>query len=91
MGDSDPVRTLVREIFLAAGMITLLVLAMWAHTGAMPPLVVVESNSMQHDSSGEVGTIDAGDLVLVHSPEQSKIITFERLHIPIRKTSVTNL
>jgi signal peptidase I len=69
-------RTLVREIILAAGMIALLVLAMWAHTGSMPPLVVVESNSMQHDSSGEVGTIDAGDLVLVHSPDNNIIITF---------------
>ncbi len=69
-------RTLVRELVLAAGMITLLVLAMWAHTGSMPPLVVVESNSMQHDSDGEIGTIDAGDLVLVHSPEDNRIITF---------------
>ena len=69
-------RTLVRELILAAGMITLLVLAMWAHTGSMPPLVVVESNSMQHDSDGELGTIDAGDLILVHSPEDNRIITF---------------
>ena len=76
MGESDPMRTLVREIILAAGMITLLVLAMWAHTGSMPPLVVVESNSMQHDKNGEVGTIDAGDLVLVHAPGNDRIITF---------------
>ncbi|MBT4066474.1 MAG: S26 family signal peptidase [Euryarchaeota archaeon] len=76
MGESDPLRTLLREIALAAGMISLLVLAMWAHTGSMPPLVVVESNSMQHDSDGEVGTIDAGDLVLVHSPDKKNIITF---------------
>ena len=69
-------RTLVRELILAAGMITLLVLAMWAHTGSMPPLVVVESNSMQHDSDGEIGTIDAGDLILVHSPDDNRIITF---------------
>tara|TARA_B110001452_G_scaffold259793_1_gene256568 strand:- start:1563 stop:2531 length:969 start_codon:yes stop_codon:yes gene_type:complete len=82
MGDYDPMRTLVREIILAAGMIGLLVLAMWAHTGSMPPLVVVESNSMQHDSGGEVGTIDAGDLVLVHSPEDSIIITFAEATSP---------
>tara|TARA_B100001769_G_scaffold272022_1_gene265753 strand:+ start:2686 stop:3648 length:963 start_codon:yes stop_codon:yes gene_type:complete len=76
MGEYDPMRTLVRELVLAAGMITLLVLAMWAHTGSMPPLVVVESNSMQHDSDGEIGTIDAGDLVLVHAPEDNRIVTF---------------
>jgi len=76
MSEHDPSRTLVRELVLAAGMISLLVLAMWAHTGSMPPLVVVESNSMQHDSDGEVGTIDAGDLVLVHSPDDNRIISF---------------
>ena len=76
MGEYDPMRTLVRELVLAAGMITLLVLAMWAHTGSMPPLVVVESNSMQHDSDGEIGTIDTGDLVLVHAPEDNRIVTF---------------
>jgi len=76
MGEYNPTRTLVRELVLAAGMITLLVLAMWAHTGSMPPLVVVESNSMQHDSNGEIGTIDAGDLILVHSPEDNRVITF---------------
>ena len=76
MGEYNPTRTLVRELVLAVGMITLLVLAMWAHTGSMPPLVVVESNSMQHDSNGEIGTIDAGDLILVHSPDDNRIITF---------------
>ncbi len=76
MSEHDPTRTLVRELILAAGMISILVLAMWAHTGSMPPLVVVESNSMQHDADGEIGTIDAGDLVLVHSPNDNQIISF---------------
>lgn len=76
MSEHNPTRTLVRELVLAAGMISLLVLAMWAHTGSMPPLVVVESNSMQHNAGGEVGTIDAGDLVLVHSPDDNQIISF---------------
>ena len=69
-------RTLVRELLLAAGMIIILVLAMWAHTGSMPPLVVVESSSMVHDENGEIGSIDAGDLVLVHSPDEQSITTF---------------
>jgi signal peptidase len=57
-------------------MITILVLAMWAHTGSMPPLVVVESQSMVHDENGEIGSIDAGDLVLVHSPNEASITTY---------------
>ena len=76
MGESNPAGNLLREVVLAVGMIAIIVLGMWAHTGSMPPLVVVESNSMQHDDSGEIGTIDAGDLVMVHSPEKRDIITW---------------
>jgi signal peptidase I len=39
-------------------------------------MVVIESNSMQHDANGEVGSIDAGDLVLVMSDDRKNIITF---------------
>ena len=41
-------------------MIVVLIAALYAHTQSMPPLVVVESSSMVHDSEGEVGSIDAG-------------------------------
>ena len=61
---------LLREL-LSPEACTIIVLAMWAHTGSMPPLVV-ESNSMQHDENGEYGTIDAGDLILVHNKIQRK-------------------
>ena len=77
VSDSDPLKTLFRELLLAAGMIGLLVLALYAHTGSMPPLVVVESSSMVHDlENGEVGSIDAGDLVLVHNQDFDTIVTF---------------
>ena len=43
----------------------------------MAPLVVVESNSMIHSEEGEVGSIDAGDLVLVNSPQRTEhIVTY---------------
>ena len=76
VSDSDPLKTLFRELLLAAGMIGLLILALYAHTGSMPPLVVVESSSMIHDIDGEVGSIDAGDLVLVHDHDFDTIVTF---------------
>ncbi len=57
-------------------MIVVLIAALYAHTGSMPPLVVVESSSMVHDSDGEVGSIDAGDLVLVHKSSFENIVTF---------------
>jgi len=69
--------TLFREMILAVSMISLIILSLWAITGQMPPLVVVESDSMVHDAeSGEVGSIDAGDLVLVHSPSTSDVVTY---------------
>ena len=57
-------------------MIVVLIAALYAHTGNMPPLVVVESSSMVHDADGEVGSIDAGDLVLVHKSSFENIVTF---------------
>lgn len=76
MSKEEPFVGLLREIILAVGMIAIIILALWAHTGSMPPLVVVESSSMIHDKSGEIGSIDAGDLILVHEREWSEVITF---------------
>ena len=67
---------LFREILLAVGMIGLLIGGLYAHTGTMPPLVVVESSSMIHDEQGEIGSIDAGDLILVQKTEFDSIVTF---------------
>ena len=71
-----PWRALVLELALAVGMIACLIGAMFLHTGSMPPLVVVESASMIHSPSGEVGSIDAGDLIFVHQQPPSTIVTF---------------
>ncbi len=62
----------VREAVLAAGLITLLIIGLWVSTGSMPPMVVVESQSMMHGPQGEVGAIDPGDLVLVMAQERPK-------------------
>ena len=63
-------------MLLAVAMIAFLVLGLWAHTGTMPPLVVVESSSMIHEENGEFGSIDAGDLILVMNTPYDNIITF---------------
>lgn len=76
MTDSNPFNNLLREIVLAVAMIAFLVLGLWAHTGTMPPLVVVESSSMIHEENGEIGSIDAGDLILVMDTPYDNIITF---------------
>ena len=76
MSEHDPLRTLLLELALAVGMIACLVGAMFIHTGSMPPLVVVESKSMIHDEGGELGSIDAGDLILVHDQPGDTIVTY---------------
>ena len=76
MTSSNPFNNLLREMLLAVAMIAFLVLGLWAHTGTMPPLVVVESSSMIHEENGEVGSIDAGDLILVMDTPYDNIITF---------------
>ena len=66
----------MREALLAIGLISLLVVGLWAATGSLPPMVVVESSSMMNNSEGEVGAIDPGDLVLVMSTNRrTKIVS----------------
>ena len=65
-----------REVLLAGGLIATLIAVLVLMTGSWPPMVVIESSSMMHNSDGEVGAIDPGDLVLVMSPDRSGIISF---------------
>ena len=68
--------TMLREVAISIGMVIAILSGLWAYTGSWPPLVVVESNSMIHSEQGEVGSIDAGDLVLVNSPQKTdQIVT----------------
>lgn len=64
---SDSVLLFLRDAGIALLFVVLVLLAMYAYTGLWPPLVVVESNSMMHetDNLSHIGTIDTGDLVLV--------------------------
>ena len=64
----DMKSTMLREVAISIGMVMFILSGLWAYTGSWPPLVVVESNSMIHSEQGRY-TIDAGDLVLVNSPE----------------------
>ncbi len=65
-----------REASLAIGLVTLLLGSMWISTGTFPPMVVVESSSMMHDSEGSLGAIDPGDLILVMNKDRIDVISF---------------
>ena len=66
----------LREVFLAIGLVFLLLGSMWLSTGMFPPMVVVESGSMKHSEDGSLGAIDPGDLVLIMNPERVDIVTY---------------
>jgi len=70
---------LLRDVLVAASVVALVLLAMFAYTGQWPPLVVVESNSMMHgtDNLSHIGAIDTGDLVLVQDVDSiSDVVTY---------------
>jgi len=65
-----------RDAGVAAMLVALILLAMFAFTGKWPPLVVVESDSMMHseENVSHLGVIDTGDLVLVKKVDSTEDI-----------------
>ncbi|MCK5292418.1 MAG: S26 family signal peptidase [Thermoplasmata archaeon] len=63
----------LRDVGIALLVVFLVFVALWAYSGVWPPIVVVESSSMQHDDfSSSVGVIDTGDLVIVQTTNSHK-------------------
>lgn len=67
-----------KDIGVAVAVLAVVLVAIFAYTGVWPPLVVVESSSMQHgDTVSQLGVIDTGDLVFVQAaPQRSDVITY---------------
>ena len=61
--------SLVRDVFIAFIIVFIIILALWTYTGHWfgTPMVAIESSSMMHRNEpfGRIGTIDAGDMVLL--------------------------
>ncbi len=56
----------VRDIAIAVLIMAIILGGIYLYTGVWPPLVVVESSSMQHShTTSYIGVIDTGDLVFV--------------------------
>ncbi len=68
----------VRDIAIAVLIMAILLGTIYVYTGVWPPLVVVESSSMQHSHTvSYIGVIDTGDLVLVQAaPARSDVVTY---------------
>ena len=65
------------KALFAAPVIFIIILAgLFAYSGIWPPLVVIESKSMQHsDTQSAIGVIDTGDLVVVKKATSASQVT----------------
>ena len=74
----------VKDVGLAIGSVVIVFLLTFAYSGNWPPMVVIESGSMEHDNNplyseprySHIGTIDTADLVVVKKAEKSDIVTY---------------
>ena len=74
----------VKDVGLAIGSVVIVFLLTFAYSGNWPPMVVIESGSMEHDNNplyseprySHIGTIDTGDLVVVKKVKKSDIVTY---------------
>ena len=67
-----------RDVAIAVIIRVVILAGMYAYSPVWPPLVVVESSSMQHSNSvSYVGVIDTGDLVFVQAaPNRGDVVTY---------------
>ena len=67
-----------RDVGLAVLIVVIILGVIYAYTRVWPPMVVIESESMQHGNDATyIGVIDTGDLVLVQAaPQRSDVTTW---------------
>ena len=65
-------KDIARDIIISVIIVAVIFGGLYAYSGVWPPIVVIESGSMQHGSDSHIGTIDTGDIVIVkkvYSPD----------------------
>gem|GEM_PF-313686 len=68
---------IIKDILISAAIVGGLLLVLYIYSGVWPPMVVIESSSMQHGPDSQIGVIDTGDLTLVKKvSDRSEIITY---------------
>jgi signal peptidase len=76
-GSSKGIPGAIKGVIVAVVVVVIILASLYAYTGMWPPMVVVESDSMQHSSDRSfIGIIDTGDLVLVKEKDPATIITY---------------
>ncbi|MFQ5838649.1 MAG: S26 family signal peptidase [Thermoplasmata archaeon] len=69
---------LLRDLAVAFLLVAIVMASLFAFTRVWPPMVVVESSSMQHSNEeSSVGVIDTGDIVLVqNAPRRQDVVSY---------------
>src|SRR5947209_5386566 len=69
---------LVRDLLVAGIIVVIVLVGIYVYTGVWPPLVVVESQSMQHSGTESyLGVIDTGDMVFQQAaPNRGDVVTY---------------
>lgn len=69
---------ILKDVIIAFIIVIIIIGSIYMYTGNWPPVVVVESDSMQHsDDESFLGVIDTGDLVLVKKIDgKNDVITY---------------
>jgi signal peptidase len=78
MKDRAWLRPLVRDMVLAVVIVLGILGSLYLYSGSWPPMVVIESGSMQHShDESSVGIIDTGDLTVVRNTDrEDDIVTW---------------
>jgi signal peptidase len=72
MSKKSETLSLVQDVIIAIVVVVVILAALWSYGGRWPPMVVVESESMQHShTESSVGVIDTGDLTLVRTLDKA--------------------
>ena len=63
--NSGLLRDTIKDVIVSIIIVAAIFLSMYAYTQNWPPIVIIESGSMQHGELSSIGIIDTGDIVLV--------------------------
>ena len=63
--DNDGMKSTVKDVIISVIIVVIIFLSLYAYAQTWPPIVVIESGSMQHGDSSSIGIIDTGDIVIV--------------------------
>ena len=82
--DEFNLRDTAKDVGIALSCVFVVFLLTFVYSGNWPPMVVIESGSMEHDNNqfyaeprySHLGIIDTGDLVIVKQAEKDEIVTY---------------